>query len=167
MTGFPPNPVILVTPVITADGCDDWGDENPEEQRQPHLGHVHNKMVRRSSSLSEWRGRVNGAEASGFDADGINRKTILFFTGFPSKLENDGAGRPRPPEGAGTPRRQDQRRRESSPLSSPLLDDWACTTFAPNHESQAGTPENLDYRLTCSIFGCKLLTDCIGIAVNN
>ena len=47
-------------------------------------------------------GRVNGAEASGFDADGINRKTILFFTGFPSKLENDGAGRRRPPEGAGT-----------------------------------------------------------------
>ncbi len=33
----------------------------------------------------------DGAEASGFDADGINRKTILFFTGFPSKLENDGA----------------------------------------------------------------------------
>ena len=40
--------------------------------------------------------RVNGAEASDFDADGINRKTILFFTGFPSKLENDGAGRRRP-----------------------------------------------------------------------
>ena len=39
----------------------------------------------------------DGAEASGFDADGINRKTILFFTGFPSKLENDGAGRRRPP----------------------------------------------------------------------
>ncbi len=45
-------------------------------------------------------GRVNGAKASGFDADGINRKTILFFTGFPSKLENDGkkntASPPRP-----------------------------------------------------------------------
>ena len=38
MTGFPPNPVILVTPVITAIGCDDWGDGNPEEQRQPPVG---------------------------------------------------------------------------------------------------------------------------------
>ena len=50
MTEFPQNPVILVTPVITAIGCDDWGDGNPEEQRQPPVGHVHinNKMVRRS-----------------------------------------------------------------------------------------------------------------------
>ena len=30
---------------------------------------------------------------------------MLLFTGFPSKLENDGAGRRKPPEGAGTPRR--------------------------------------------------------------
>ena len=35
MTGFPPYPVILATPVITAIGCDDRGDGNPEEQRQP------------------------------------------------------------------------------------------------------------------------------------
>ncbi len=35
MTGFPPNAVILVTPVITAIGCDDWGDGNPEERSQP------------------------------------------------------------------------------------------------------------------------------------
>ena len=27
--------VIPVTPVITAIGSDDWGDGNPEEQRQP------------------------------------------------------------------------------------------------------------------------------------
>ena len=30
----PANPVILVPPVITAIGCDDWGDGNPEEQRR-------------------------------------------------------------------------------------------------------------------------------------
>ena len=67
-------------------------------------------------------GRVNFAKASGFDADGINRKTILFFTGFPSKLENDGAGRRRPPKGAGTLRRQNQRRRESREIKAiPLV----------------------------------------------
>ena len=41
MTGFLPNSVILATPVITAIGCDDWGDGNPEEQRQPPVGHLH------------------------------------------------------------------------------------------------------------------------------
>ena len=35
MTGFPPNPVILVTPVTTAIGCGDWGDGNPEWRRKP------------------------------------------------------------------------------------------------------------------------------------
>ena len=29
-----PPAVILVTPVVTAIGWDDWGDGNPEEQRQ-------------------------------------------------------------------------------------------------------------------------------------
>ncbi len=32
--------VILATPVITAIGWDDWGDGNPEEQRQPPVGHL-------------------------------------------------------------------------------------------------------------------------------
>ncbi len=43
------HPVILVTRVITAIGCDDSGDGNPEERSQPPVGHVHinnNKMVR-------------------------------------------------------------------------------------------------------------------------
>ena len=31
--------VILAAPVITAIGCDDWGDGNPEAQRQPPVGH--------------------------------------------------------------------------------------------------------------------------------
>ena len=116
MTGFPPNPVILVTPVITAIGCDDWGDGNPEERSQPPVGHLikmRAPWIQPRSATGVGVGRVNGAEASGFDADGINRKTTLFFTGFPSKLENDGARRRRPPEGAGTLHRQDQRRRES------------------------------------------------------
>ena len=73
-------------------------------------------------------GRVNFAKASGFDADGINRKTILFFTGFPSKLENDGAGRRRPPEGAGTLRRQNQRRRESRGTKATALGIYTSTT---------------------------------------
>ena len=32
--------VILATPVITAEDCDNWGDGNPEEQRQPPVGHL-------------------------------------------------------------------------------------------------------------------------------
>ncbi len=35
-----PDPVILVTLVITAIGCDDQGDGNPEEHSQPPLGHL-------------------------------------------------------------------------------------------------------------------------------
>ena len=35
-----PHPVIPVTPVITAIGCDDWGDGNPEEQSQPPVGQL-------------------------------------------------------------------------------------------------------------------------------
>ena len=31
----PPRAVILVTPLIPAIGWDEWGDGNPEEQRQP------------------------------------------------------------------------------------------------------------------------------------
>ena len=42
MTGFS-NPVILVTPVITAIGCDDWGDGNPEEQRQAPWAFTHQR----------------------------------------------------------------------------------------------------------------------------
>ena len=42
-----------------------------QRNKDNRLGHLHNKMVRRSLSL--------------------------FFTGFPSKLENDGAGRRKPP----------------------------------------------------------------------
>ncbi len=33
--GTPQHAVILVTPVIPAIGCDDMGEGNPEEQRQP------------------------------------------------------------------------------------------------------------------------------------
>ena len=50
-------------------------------------------------------GRVNGAKASGFDADRNKSENNTLFTGFPSKLENDGARRRMPPEGAGTTRR--------------------------------------------------------------
>ena len=32
--------VILATPVIPAIGWDDWGDGNPEERRQPPVGHL-------------------------------------------------------------------------------------------------------------------------------
>ena len=65
------------------------------------LGHAHTTRWFVALDVSRGKPGNDGAEASGFDADGINRKTILFFTGFPSKLENDGAGRRRPPEGWG------------------------------------------------------------------
>ena len=86
--------VILVTPAITAEGCDGWGDGNPEERSQPPVGHLIKMRalwIQPRSATGVGVGRVNGAEASGFDADG---KKIQ--AGFPSKLENDGAGRRRP-----------------------------------------------------------------------
>ena len=84
----------------------------------------------RASSRMTARGALSRQKERGHRAvrikEGGNpgeRRTILLCTcptggclcssGFPSKLENDGAGRPKPPEGTGTPRRQNQRRRES------------------------------------------------------
>ena len=107
MTGFPPYPVILATPVITAIGCDDRGDGNPEEQRQPPWTFTQQdgsslSGLPRESSPRHFRG---GASMSGrvpvTRIQGSKSNTAR-SSGFPSKLENDGAGRRKPPEGART-----------------------------------------------------------------
>ena len=84
MTGFPPNPVILATQVITAIGCDNLSDGNPEK-------------------------RAVFIYSSGFSCTFPDMPTppplmqtcptdgCLRSSGFPSKLENDGAERRKPP----------------------------------------------------------------------
>ena len=69
MTGFPPNPVILGTPVIT----DNWVRGKPEERSQPPVGHLIKMRalwIQPQSATGVGVERVNGAEASDGEDDG-------------------------------------------------------------------------------------------------
>ena len=70
-----PTSVILAEPSRTAFGGTTGFGGNPEEQRQPPVGHVHinnNKMVRRSPSLS-------GLPSDGLEDRNKSENNTLFY----------------------------------------------------------------------------------------